>query len=346
MARIIDVIEFVDETGREIIHREPEGEAFDIRFGSQLIVRPSQVAIFFRDGQALDSFGPGRHTLTSANIPILAGLIGMATGGRTPFPAEVLFVNMRQFVDQKWGTSEPVTVRDSAFGMIRLRAFGSYAYQVKEPLQFANQIAGQQGIFTTGELENYLRSFIMQRFTDVLGEQQRSLLELAGQFSELSTGVKAQLADDFSAIGLQLSAFYVGSISPTEDTAKAIDERASMGAIGDMDAYMKFKAARAMGDAANNPGGEAGSTVGLGAGVGLGAAIAGAIGQAFQPRPATPAAAAAPAEPAAASGALTRAQVQEAIDALDLRFSKGEIAEETYNRMIKKWEDRLKELGG
>ena len=171
MARIIDVIEFMDETGREIIHREPEGEAFDIRFGSQLVVRPSQVAMFFRDGQALDTFGPGRHTLTTANLPILSGLIGMATGGRTPFPAEVVFVNMRQFIDQKWGTPEPITVRDATFGMVRLRAFGTYAFQVKEPTQFVNQIAGQQGIFTTGELENYLRGMIIQRFTDTLGEQ-------------------------------------------------------------------------------------------------------------------------------------------------------------------------------
>src|SRR5690242_16076605 len=149
MPRIIDVVEFLDETGREIIHREPEGGPGDIRLGSQLIVRQSQLAVFFRDGQALDTFGPGRHTLTTANIPILAGLIGLATSGKSPFPAEVVFVNMRQFVDQKWGTPSPIAMRDSSFGMVRLRALGSYAFQVREPQQFVNQIAGQQGIFTT-----------------------------------------------------------------------------------------------------------------------------------------------------------------------------------------------------
>src|SRR5690349_8241526 len=155
MPRLIDVVEFLDETGNEIVHREPETGPGDFRIGSQLIVRQSQTAVFFRDGQALDIFGPGRHTLTTSNIPILSGLIGLATSGRTPFPAEVVFVNMRQFIDQKWGTSEPIALRDPAFGMARLRAFGSYAFQVQNPGQFVNQIAGQKGIFTTGELEDY-----------------------------------------------------------------------------------------------------------------------------------------------------------------------------------------------
>jgi membrane protease subunit (stomatin/prohibitin family) len=341
MPRIIDVVEFLDETGREIIHREPEGGPGDIRLGSQLIVRQSQVAVFFRDGQALDTFGPGRYTLTTANIPVLAGLIGLATSGRSPFPAEVVFVNMRQFVDQKWGTPAPIALRDSAFGMVRLRALGSYAYQVREPQQFVNQIAGQQGIFTTADLQDYLRGIIVQRFSDTLGEQPRSVLDLPGQLGEIAVSTRGQLADDFAALGLALSAFYVNSISPTDDTAKAIDERASMGAIGDMDAYMKFKAARALGDAANNPSGGANTGVGLGAGIGLGASMAGAIGQAFQPgQPSQP-----PAQPGPGAP-LTREQITQAIDNLDLRFSNGEISEENYNRLMQKWQERLKALGG
>jgi membrane protease subunit (stomatin/prohibitin family) len=349
MPRIIDVIEFPDETGRELVKRLPEYGPGDFRYGSQVIVRESQTAVFFRDGKAMDVLGPGRHTISTSNIPILASLIGLATSGKTPFPAEVVFVSMRQFLDQKWGTPEPIVFRDSELGMARLRAFGTYGYQIKNPGTFVTRIVGQRGIFTTTQVENYFRSIIVQKFTDYLGEQKRSLFDLPSQYNEISMGLTEHLAEDFDAIGLRLMAFYVTAITPTEETAKAIDERAAMGAIGDMNAYMKFKAARALGDAANSPGeGGAGAGLGLGAGIGLGAGLAGAIQQAFQQPQAAPASApAAPASaPAPSGGPLTREQIQEAIDALDLRFSKGEISEEAYNRLMKKWEDRLKEMGG
>jgi membrane protease subunit (stomatin/prohibitin family) len=350
MARIIDVVEWADSAGNEIVHREPESGPGDFRLGSQVIVRESQTAVFFRDGRALDMFGPGRHTLTTYNIPILAGLIGLATSGRTPFPAEVVFVNMRQFLDQKWGTPEPIAFRDPDFGMVRLRAIGTYTFQVKEPQTMVNQVVGQQSLFTTNQIQDYLRGIVVQRIIDTLGEQQRSLLDLSGQYSEIAVSTRSQLGDDFAALGLSLLAFYINAITPTEETAKAIDERAAMGAIGNMDTYLKFKAARSLGDAAANPSGGAGTGVGLGAGIGLGAGLAGMLNQAMQ-QPQVPPAPPAPAQsqPAAAaagSGPITKAQVQEAIDALDLRFSKGEISEETYNRMMKKWEERLKELGG
>src|SRR5512142_1234165 len=284
MPRIIDVVQFLDNTGNEIVHREPEDGPGDFRLGSQVIVRESQNAVFFRDGKALDVLGPGRHTITTANIPILASIIGLATMGKSPFPAEVVFVNMRQFLDQKWGTPEPIVFRDPEFGMARLRSFGSYAYQVKDPSLFVNNVVGQQGAFTTADVADYLRSIIVSKFTDMMGELKRSLLDLPAHYNEISAGAKAQLADDFAGLGLNLLAFYVTAITPTEDTAKAIDERAAMGAIGNMDAYMKFKAARAIGDAANNPGGGAGAStgVGFGAGMGMGAQLAGMMGQAFQ----------------------------------------------------------------
>jgi membrane protease subunit (stomatin/prohibitin family) len=243
------------------------------------------MAVFFRDGKSLDVLGPGRHTITTANIPVLASIIGLATMGKSPFPAEVVFVNMREFLDQKWGTPEPIVFRDSELGMVRLRAFGTSAFQVKDPALFVNGIVGQQGIYTTAVLQNYLRGIIVAKLTDLLGEQKKSVLDLPSLYNEIGAGTKAQLADDFGAIGLTLKALYVNAITPTEDTAKAIDERASMGAIGDMDKYMKFKAARAMGDAANKPGGAGGALetgLGLGAGAGLGAAMAGMMSQAFQ----------------------------------------------------------------
>lgn len=340
MARIIDVVEWPTTGGQDIVHREPEGGPGDFRLGSQVIVREAQNAVFFRDGKALDVLGPGRHTIQTGNIPILAGLIGLATSGKTPFPAEVVFVNMKQFTDQKWGTPEPVVFRDSEFGMARLRAFGTYSFQIKDPQLFVNKIVGQQGAYETTDVEDYLRSIIVQKFTDTLGEAKKALLDLPQHYNEISAATKANLADDFAALGLTLMQMYVNAITPTDETAKAIDERAAMGAIGNMDAYMKFKAARALGDAANNPaGGAAGTGVGLGAGIGLGAQMAGMMSQAFQSGTGS-----APAT--APSGPMTKQQVQEAIDALDLRFSKGEINEDTYNRLSAKWQQKMKELGG
>jgi len=286
MPRIIDVVEFLDNTGNEIVHREPPDGPGDFRLGSQVIVRESQNAVFFRDGKALDVFGPGRHTITTANIPILASIIGLATSGRSPFPAEVVFVNMKEFLNQKWGTPEPIAFRDPDLGMVRLRGFGTYAFQVKDVSLFVNGIVGQQGIYTTDGIENFLRSMIVTKLTDLLGEQKKSILDLPSLYSEIGASTKAQLTDDFARVGLTLKALYVNAITPTEETAKAIDERAAMGAIGDMDKYLKFKAARAMGDAAINPSGSGAGAmqmgVGLGAGAGLGAGLAGMMAQAMQ----------------------------------------------------------------
>ena len=294
MARIIDVVEFLDNVGNEIVHREPPDGPGDFRLGSQVIVRESQRAVFFRDGKSLDVFAPGRHTITTANIPLLAGLIGLATSGRSPFPAEVVFVNMKEFLNQKWGTPEPIVFRDTELGMVRLRSFGTFSFQVKDPSLFVNGIVGQQGIYTTDALENYLRSIIITKLTDLLGEQGKSVLDLPALYNDIGASTKAQLTDDFAAIGLNMKALYVNAITPTEETSKAIDERAAMGAIGDMDKYLKFKAARAMGDAANNPnssaGGILGAGVGLGAGAGIGVGLAGMASQAMQPGQTQPAA--------------------------------------------------------
>ncbi len=296
MPRIIDVVEFLDNVGNEVVHREPPDGPGDFRLGSQVIVRESQNAVFFRDGKSLDVLGPGRHTITTANIPILASLIGLATMGKSPFPAEVVFVNLKEFIDQKWGTPEPIAFRDPDLGMVRLRSFGTFAFQVKDPALFVNGIVGQQGIYTTAALENYLRSMIIAKMTDLLGEQKKSILDLPSIYSEIGAGTKAQLTDDFGGLGLTIKALYVSAITPTEETAKAIDERAAMGALGNMDQYMKFKAARAMGDAANNAGGMGGGAMqagmGLGAGAGLGAAMAGMMSQAMQQQTPHPAPAA------------------------------------------------------
>ncbi len=348
MARIIDVVSYNDETGREIVHREPPpGDPADLRLGSQVIVRESQNAVFFRDGKALDVFAPGRHTLTTANLPILSSIIGLATMGKTPFPAEVMFVSMKQFLDQKWGTPEPIAFRDPEFGMARLRAFGSYAYQVKEPQMFVNTIVGQQGMFTTDQIADYLRSMIVSKFADLLGTQQKSLLDLPALYSEVSAGAKANLADDFGALGLTLLQFYVTAVTPTEETAKAIDERAAMGAIGNMDAYLKFKAARALGDAAQNQsGGGAATGVGVGAGLGMGAVMAGALGDAMRNPASGNVNQGGGGGGGASASPQTAQEIQALLDNLDMRFANGAISEETYKSMTAKWQERLSKLGG
>lgn len=279
MPRIIDVIEAPDQGANELVVRIPEFGSGDFRLGSQVIVRESQRAVFYRDGKSLDVFEPGRHTITTFNLPILSGLLRLGTSGKDIFTAEVFFANMREFTDLKWGTPEPISLRDTDLGLVRLRGFGQYTMQISDPKRFVDQFVGTQGMYRTGQITDYLRSTIISRMTDVLGENMTSILDLPRLFDELSAAMRATLQDDFTAMGLSLKQFRIVSISPTEETAKAIDERASMGAIGDMNAYMQFKTARALGDAAQQSGGGGGTGegLGLGAGIGLGAGMAGMI---------------------------------------------------------------------
>ncbi|MBK7202210.1 SPFH domain-containing protein [Candidatus Amarolinea dominans] len=302
MARIIDVIEAPDQGPADMVVRIPQSGSGDFQIGSQVIVRESQTAVFFRDGKALDSFGAGRHTITTANIPLITNLLErIFSSGKNIFTAEVYFVNRREFLEQKWGTPEPITLRDKDLGMVRLRAFGNYSMQVSDPQLFVTKIVGTQGLYQTAQIDAYLRGVIISRMTDVLASSGASFLDMPALFDELSAGIKARLADDFAALGIALKQMFIQSVSPTEETQKAIDERASMGAIGNMQAYMQYKAARALGDAAQAGDGGAGSLtgagLGLGAGMGLGGVMAQAMTQAMaagQQQPgAAPAAAAA-----------------------------------------------------
>ncbi len=289
MPRIIDVVEFTDESGREMVHRIPENGSGDFRLGSQVIVREQQAAVFFRDGKAMDVFGPGRHTITTANMPILSGLVGLATSGRTPFTAEVYYVSTRTYLDMGWGTPEPVTFRDPDLGMVRLRANGVYSMEVGDPALFVDKVVGVRGIYETPEIEGMLRGIIISKMTDLLGEIKIPFLDMPAKYDEIGVGTKAKVSDDFKQMGVNLKTLYVRSISPTEETAKAIDERAQMGAIGDMQKYMQFQAARGIRDAAQNPsGGAAGTGVGLGAGLGMGQMMAGMMSQSLQQPPQQP----------------------------------------------------------
>jgi membrane protease subunit (stomatin/prohibitin family) len=341
MARIFDIVEFVDETSAEIVHRVPERGSGDFRIGSQVIVRESQAAVFFRDGQALDTFGPGRHTITTANIPLLVNLIGRAFSGQTPFKAEVYFVSLREFTDMKWGTPTPITIKDSELGMARVQARGSYAVQIVDPQLFVNKIVGTQGLYRTSNIQDFFRSMILTKLTDLIGEMGKSVIEIAGMTEELVAATRAKSAEEFAARGVTLTSVYAEYIGPTEETAKAIDERASMGAIGDMQAYLQFQAARGMRDAAQQPGGTAGAGVGLGAGLGMGAAMAQMMAQGMQ-QPAQQ-----PQQPAGAAGAATPQtpqEIRDMLDNLDARLMNGEISEDLYKKLYAKWEARLEEL--
>ena len=306
MARIIDIIEVPNQAQDEMVRRLPEYGSGDFRLGSQVIVREYQQAVFFRDGKAYDTFGAGRHTITTANVPLLSSLIGMATGGKTPFTAEVYFVNMREFLDEKWGTAEPIALRDTDLGLVRLRAFGTFSLQVRDSALFVNKIVGAQGLYQTDQITRFLRGIVIARLTDLLGELKKGLFDLPALYDEIGAGTKAKVQDDFANVGMQLKTLYVNSISPTEETAKAIDERAAMGAIGDMGKYLQYQTALGIRDAAQSGGGGglAGAGVGLGAGVGMGAAMVQAMtGAAGAPGAAQPAAAAA--GPAAAPDIMT-----------------------------------------
>ncbi len=287
---ILDVIEWVDGgSGNEIVHRVPEYGSGEFRLGSQCIVRESQTAVFFRDGKALDLLPPGRHTLSTQNIPILANILSIPFGGKSPFRAEVVFVSMKQFLDMKYGTPQPIIYRDTDLGVVRLRSFGTYAMRVVDPQLFVNTIVGTRGVFRTEDIGEYLRSIIVAKLTDIMGDVMKSVLDLASLYEELALATKTAVADQFAAYGLQLDSFQIGAITPPDEVQAKIDERSSMGVLGNLDQYMKYRTAQAIGDAANNEGG-AGGAFGAGIGFGLGQQAANAMQQGnMQPQQSQPA---------------------------------------------------------
>jgi excisionase family DNA binding protein len=272
MARIFDVIEYPNEMAEEIVHRFPEGGGVaDYRLGSQVIVREAQRVVFFRDGNALDVFGPGRHTIATANVPLLTQkLQDWFTSGKTVFPAEVFFVSMKEFANRKWGTPQPIIVRNPGMGLgvALLQGFGTYSYQVGDPQQFVTQIVGAQGAFSTNQIEDRVRTMLLSILQDVLGETTaaKSVVDLIGLTEELGAAVRAKANDDFAAIGLTLKSFYIGNLKPSDKSAQELRD---MGML-DMATYTQLQAADAMRDAAQNPSGGAGLTAGIGAGMGIG----------------------------------------------------------------------------
>jgi len=279
MSILMEIIEWVDPTGEEMIYRIPQEGSADFKMGAQLIVRDSQLAIFFKSGHAADVFSTGRHTLSTLNLPILTRLLAFPYGFKSPFRAEVYFVNQKVFTNMKWGTKHPVTFRDNQLGLVRLRGHGAFTMRIAEPVLFLNSIVGRQSRYTTDEIQDYLRDVIIARLNDLLGEKLDSVLDLPAKYTELAGEFKGIITGEFAKYGLNLVDFYISSITPPEEVGKMIDQRSGMEAVGNLDQFLKFEMAKGLG----TPAGPASAGAGIGVGAGVGLMVPGMLSRVFAP---------------------------------------------------------------
>ena len=286
-SQFIEVIQWVDSSQDTLVYRFPV-ENKEIKMGAQLTVRESQKAIFVNEGLIADTFDPGRYQLTTQNMPVLTKLKAWKYGFDSPFKAEVYFVNTRRFPDQKWGTSNPVIMRDQEFGMVRFRAFGVFGFRVADPEVLIKEIAGTSDIYTTEDIVSQLKNIIVSGLSGVVAESQIPVLDLSMSYGKLAEVAAKVFEPQFNQYGLSISSFVINNISLPKEVEEAMDRRTSMGVVGNLGQYTQYQAAEAMRDAAQNPGGgAAGAGVGFGAGMGLGNMMAGAMKQSSQ-QPETP----------------------------------------------------------
>ena len=280
---LIDIIEWTEPPGSELLaYRFPRYNN-EIKYGAKLTVREGQAAAFVNQGQLADVFTPGMYTLETKNLPILSTILGWKYGFSSPFKAEVYFISTKQWTDLKWGTQNPVMLRDPEFGPVRLRAYGTYAMRVSEPGTFLKQLVATDPSFETFDVTNQLRNIIVSRFVDVVGQAKLPVLEMAGNYEKLGKLAQDQLADEVAGMGLALTQFYVENISLPPEVEQALDTRSKMGVLGNLDQYTRYQTAEAIREAAKNPGGIAGAGVGIGAGVAIGQQMAGTLGSASAP---------------------------------------------------------------
>src|SRR5438874_3190834 len=273
---LIDIIEWIDDTRDTMVYRFARYDN-EIKYGAKLVVRESQVAAFVNEGRLADVYHPGTYTLETQNMPILSTLRGWKYGFSSPFKAEVYFVATKAFTGRKWGTKNPIMLRDSEFGPVRLRAFGTYGIKVSDPATFLKQFVGTDGRFTVDELGDQLRDMVVARFTDILGESKIPALDLAANQDELGKFVSQRMKEDFGAFGLDIVALVVENISLPPEVEAPMDKRTSMGVIGNLNAYAQVQAANALEQAAKNPAG--GGNAAAGMGMGMGFAMANQMGQ-------------------------------------------------------------------
>jgi membrane protease subunit (stomatin/prohibitin family) len=276
----IDIIEWTDSSPNTLVYRFPR-HGNEIKNGAQLTVREGQAAVFVDEGQLADVFPPGMYTLETENLPILSTLQGWKHGFESPFKAEVYFVNTRQFTDQKWGTKNPVTMRDPEFGPVRVRAFGTYAMRVDDPGKFIREIVGTEAHFTTEDVTDQVRNVLVARFSDAMASSGIPVLDMAANYDELGEKLSDRVRHDMEGYGIELRTLLVENISLPATVEEALDKRTSMGVIGDLDRYTRFQTAEAIGDMAKNEGPGGMAAGGMGAGMGF--AMANQIGQALNP---------------------------------------------------------------
>ena len=281
--QFIEVVEWLDDSGNTMLYRFPVHDQ-EIKNGARLTVRESQTAVFVFQGQIADVFPPGLYTIDGGNTPVLTKLGAWKHGFTSPFKAEVYFINTKQFTDLKWGTPNPVMMRDTDFGMVRLRAFGIYSMRVVDPRAFLKEIAGTNARFETEDIEGQLRRTLVSGFSDAVAEAKIAALDLASHYDELGGLLRSKLDQEFKSFGLELTKFVIENISLPPEVEAAMDKRTSMGVIGDVGRYAQFQAADAMRDAAQNPSGGASTGAGLGAGFAIGNAMAGAMTNAMNPQ--------------------------------------------------------------
>ena len=274
--QFIEVIEWQAQDQNTLVYQFPVHNN-EIKMGAELTVRESQVAIFVNEGELADVFGPGRHILYTQNMPILTKLKSWKYGFDSPFKAEVYFINTKQFINQKWGTSNPIMMRDPDFGMIRLRGYGIYSYRVSEPTVFLRELFGTNSSYDTNSVEGQLKKMIISGLSDLFAESQIPALDLSMHYDELSERGKEKMKSRFAAFGFDITSLYIENLSLPKEVEEAMDKRTSMGVLGNMQQYQQYQAAEAMRDAAQNEGGMAGAGVGMGAGMGMGQVMANAM---------------------------------------------------------------------
>ncbi|RKN83027.1 SPFH domain-containing protein [Ulvibacterium marinum] len=274
----IDIIEWLDNTNDTIVHRF-ERYQNEIKNNAKLIVREGQTAVFVNEGQLADVFTPGTYTLSTQNLPILTTLKGWKYGFDSPFKAEVYFVNTRLFTDEKWGTKNPFMLSDERFGLVEIRAFGTYSFRINDPGKFVIDVVGTDGNFTNYEVNEHLKSLIVTRFTDTVGEANLPVELYAANTSELSETCQEVMQPEFQRVGIELEKFYIENVSMPEELKKEIFEYSRLDKL-DMVKLSQFKAAKAMEAAAKNEGG----TAGAGMGMGMGFVLAQQMGNMMNPQ--------------------------------------------------------------